>query len=630
MKQKQNSSGILLWLILASFCMMLAVPAFGETDEIPQRSDIEEKYKWKVEDIYPDTDAWRAAYETVDANLPRYEVFVGHLGDSPQTLLECLQFNDSLSLIVDNLWVYAYLKLDEDNRQSIYQELAGEVSGLNSRRNQAVAFFEPEILALGKEKIDSFAKAEEGLGIYAFYIENLFRTNEHVLSDKEENILALAGSISRSPNDIFNMLNDADMTYGSIIDEDGNEVELTKGRYYRITESTDRRMRRDARLTYNSAYEKLQNTLAACLGASVKRDNFYKEARGYNTCLEASLDRYNIPTSVFHNVVDAVNANLEPLHKWSGIRKRILGYDTLHTWDLNAPLVPEMTREYPYDEAISMILEGLKPLGDEYLADLKMGFNSGWVDVYETQGKGSGAYSWGTYSSHPYVLMNYSGMLDDVFTLAHEMGHALHSHYTNQNEPYVSENHSLFVAEVASTCNEAILMKYLLERTEDKKEKMYLLNYYINQIMGTFYSQIMFSEFEIAIHERIESGGALSAEYLRQVYRDIYQKYWGPELVIEENGDLGGMRISHFYSQYYVYQYATSYAAAQLISQKILDGDKEALDAYLNFLATGNSDYPVEILKKAGVDTTSPESVERTIRIFSDLVDQMEQLLNES
>ena len=630
MKQSQNSHGIIVWMLLTFLTLTLAGPITAETDKIPQRSDIENKYKWKTEDIYLDVDNWNKDYEAVETNLPRYDAFKGHLGDSPQKLLECLKLEDSLSLIIDNLYVYAYLKLDEDNREGSYQELTGRVSGLASRKSGATAYIEPEILALSKEKIDEFIAAEKGLEVYAFHLSDMFRTNEHTLSDKEEKILALAGSITRNPGNIFSMLNDADITYGSIIDEEGNDVELTKGRAYKFMESTDRRVRRDARTAYNNAYVKIENSLAACLAGSVKTDNFKKEARGYNSCLEMSLDRYNIPTSVFHNIIDAVNANLTPLHKWTSIRKKILGYDTLHPYDLGAPLIPEMKKEYSYEQAMEMIVEGLEPMGKKYVADLKTGFESGWVDVYETQGKGSGAYSWGTYSSHPYVLMNYSGTLEDVFTLAHEMGHALHSFYTNQNEAYINENHSLFVAEVASTCNEAILLKYLLQNTNDKKEKMYLLNYYIDQIKGTFYTQVMFSEFEIAIHEKVETGGALSADWLRQTYRDIYQKYWGPELVLGENDDYGGMRISHFYRQYYVYQYATSYAAAQLISQKIIEGDKEALDAYLNFLATGNSDYPVEILKKAGVDTTSPESVERTIKIFSDLVDQMEQLLNES
>jgi oligoendopeptidase F len=456
------------------------------------------------------------------------------------------------------------------------------------------------------------------------------RKKEHILSDKEEALLALVGPVASAPSRIFTMLNDADISYGSIIDEEGNELQLTKQRYYKVMESTDRRVRRDANKAYNEAYLNYLNTLAATLTTSIKRDYFFMKARGYNSCLEMSLDRYHIPVSVFHNLIDAVNANLAPLHKLTALRKRTLGYDTLYTYDLSVPLVPKVKEEYPYEESRAMVLNGLKPLGEKYLHQFENGLNSGWVDVYETEGKGSGAYQWGTYSTHPYVLLNHGGTLEDVFTIAHEMGHAMHAEYTNRREPYIYSNHSLFVAEVASTCNEAVLMKHLLENAKDKKEKMALLNYYIRQITGTFFTQVMFSEFELAIHERIESGQALSADYLRKTYREIYQKYWGPELVIGKDRDLGCLRISHFYRQYYVYQYATCYAAAQMLSQKLLEDKEGFWNTYEQFLSTGSSKYPVDILKDAGVDMTTPEPIDRTIKLFGELVDEMERLLDEN
>ncbi|MCX6826604.1 MAG: oligoendopeptidase F family protein, partial [candidate division Zixibacteria bacterium] len=339
-------------------------------------------------------------------------------------------------------------------------------------------------------------------------------------------------------------------------------------------------------------------------------------------------DGDNIPVSVFKNLVEAVNKNLAPLHKYTALRKKVLKLDTLYTYDMWVPLVPEAKLEFPdYEKAKQTILTALKPLGKEYLNNLKMGMESGWVDVYETQGKGSGAYSWGTYSVHPYVLLNYAGTLDNVFTIAHEMGHAMHSYYSNKNEPFIYAGHSLFTAEVASTCNEALMIKYMIDKAENKDQKLYLLNYYINQILGTFYGQVMFSEFELKIHEVVESGGALSAESIRKMYREIYQKYYGPDVVMEPEKDAGGLRLSHLYRQFYVYKYATSYAASQMLSQKILSGDKKALEAYTKFISTGSSDYPINILKKAEVDMNSPEVVENVTKLFSDLIDQFEELI---
>jgi len=615
-------------LVLLTLSMIVALSAAAE-NKVPQRSDIAPEYKWKVEDIYPDSSAWQVDYDRLESSLPALEAYRGKLGESSDTLLACFKLRDSLELILDNLYVYAYLKLDEDNRVSEYQEMGGRISQLYAKVNQAESFIQPELLELGSQKIDAFLAENPGLSVYAHSLKDIERQKAHILSDKEEAILAMAGPATSAPSRIFNMINDADIDYGTILDTNGEDLHLTKERYYKILESTNRDFRRRANQAYNQAYLKYLNSLAATLTGSVKSDYFYSQARGYNSCLEMSLDQNDIPVSVFKNLVKAVDDNLEPLHKWTAIRKRILGYDTLYTYDLSVPLLPDQQKEYTFDEAKQMVVTGLAPLGQDYLANFKAGLDGGWIDAYETQGKGSGAYSWGTYTSHPYVLMNYNNTLEGVFTLAHEMGHAMHSLYTNRSEPYVSHNHPLFTAEVASTGNEAILMKYMLENTTDKQEKMALLNYYIEQVVGTFFTQVMFSEFELAIHERIESGGALSADFMRQTYRGIYQKYWGPELVIDSINDMGCLRISHFYREYYVYQYATCYAAAQVMSQKVLE-DSSYVDTYLKFLSTGNSDYPVNVLKAAGVDMTTPEPVERTIKLFASLVDQMEQLLDES
>lgn len=619
--------------MLAIFAMMLfasfVTSASAEEGALTQRSDIEEKYKWRVEDIYADLTAWEADFTYINANLNKLTEYKGKLGESAETLLDYFKTSEGLEKKIDNMFVYAYLKLDEDNRASAYQELGGRIAALSSEFSQAVSYFNPEILALGQDKINSLLDSNKELAVYRFRFKDMFRQNAHILPAEQEELLALIQPVASTAREVFNMITDADMTYGSVYDEDSNLVELSRQRYSAMLESSDRRVRRDASDTYNAAYKKRINSLAATLGGSVKKDFFYSKARKYNSCLEASLDNYNIPTSVFDNLIDAVNANLAPLHKWASLRKKLLDIDTLYTYDMWVPVLPDLKKEYTYEQAQEMLMEGLKPMGKAYLSELSKGLKGGWIDVYETEGKGSGAYSWGTYTTHPYILLNFNGQLEDVFTLAHEMGHAMHSVYTHRSEPYAYGNNSLFVAEVASTLNESVMLKYMLDKTTDREEKMSLLNYYINQIIGTFYTQVMFSEFERAIHDHVQDGGAFSADYFRKTYRAIYQKYWGPEMVIGEDKDLGGMRISHFYRQFYVYQYATSYAAAQKIAQRILDGEKGAIDGYAKFLSTGTSMFPIDILKEAGVDMTTPGPVNATITRFAELVDEMERLINE-
>jgi len=626
MKRPQSVTRGLV-LLLVALLALVSVGWADDTGAIPQRSEIGDEFKWHVQDIYPNLDEWEADFALLESRIPDLKAYEGHLGDSPDMLLGCLELSDSLDIIIGNLYVYAYLKLDEDSRISEFQELGGRAFGINSRLAAAQSFLAPELLLLNQEKFDGFYRQQPALNEYKFYIDDQMRRKEHILSPEEENLLALAASVTGASRKTFNMVESADLKLGTVEDPDGNEVDLTWGRYAKIMKNTDRDYRSRANDTVQASYKRYINTLSSTLSGSANTDWFLAQARGYETCLDHSLDNNNIPTSVFHSLIDAVNANLAPLQKFTSLRKKFLGYDTLYTYDLSVPLLPEFDKEFTYDEAREMVLEGLKPLGDNYLKDLEMGMNSGWIDVYENEGKGTGAYSWGTYTSHPFVLLNFSGQLRDVFTLAHEMGHALNSYYTNQNEPYTYHGHSLFTAEVASTFNEALILKYLLEKSDSKAEKMMLLNYYLEQIEGTFFTQVMFSEFEFAIHEHVQSGGAFSVDYFRSTYRDIFQKYHGPDLVIGPDNDMSGMKISHFYRQYYVYQYATCYAAAQALSQKVLEGDEKALTAYKKFLATGSSMYPVDILKEAGVDMTTAEPVERTIKLFSDLVDEMERLL---
>jgi len=620
---------VLVIFVFGSALGQSSAGSTGQVKKIPKRSEIPDKYKWKLEDIYPSDSLWEYDFSRVEALLPEMERFKGHLVESGKTLLDCLVMQDSIWNIMDRMYVYAYMKLDEDTRISKYQELSDRSASLANKVSQAVSFIDPEILSIPSSKLDDLIKQEKGLTLYGHYIDNIVRKRAHTLSAPEEELLARAGNIARIPRTVFTMMDDADIKYPFIRDEEGNEVQLTKQRYSKFLESTDRRVRRDAMDAYNQAYLGYLNTLGVTLAGSINKDIFYSRARKYNSCLEAALDQNNIPVEVFENLIKTVNHNLEPIHRYTSLRKKVLKLDELHKYDLWVPLVPEAKMEIPYDSALTLILKALKPMGEKYVNELKNGFNSGWVDVYETEGKGSGAYSWGAYSTHPYMLLNYNNTLNNVFTVAHEMGHNMHSWHSHRKQPYIYGGHSIFVAEVASTLNEALLMDYLLKTTEDKAQKLYLLNYYIEMIQGTFYTQVMFAEFEKVTHQKAEAGEALSASSLRKIYREIYQKYQGPDLVVDSLDDLSCLRISHFYRNFYVYQYATSLAASTAISRKIFAGDTEALRRYIELLEAGESDYPIDLLKKAGVDMTSPEPVNETIKLFAKLVEQLEELLLE-
>jgi oligoendopeptidase F len=610
--------------------MMLAfltVSAIAQVQEAPTRDQIKDQDKWNLADFYPTDEAWEKDIEALKSRIGDITKYEGKLSESAENLASCLMLNDTLGMKAHRLWVYATLKLHEDNRVGKYQGMSDRAYSLYSQIGQATSYIEPEILKIPDATLRSFLDKDPGLKVYRFYLEDILRRKSHIRTQEVEEVLALAGDATAGPERIFTAMEDADIKFPNIKDENGKEIELTRGRFGQILESQNRELRRAASAAFNETYKKYANGMSASLASSVNGDLFYTKARGYNSCLERSLDDYNIPVSVFHSLVKAVNENLAPLHKYVSLRKKALGVDTLFGFDLSVPLVPQSQMKFTWDQAKSAMLEGLKPLGSDYLADVKMALNSRWIDAHENQGKHSGGYTWGTYTVHPVMLLNFVGTLEDVSTLAHEMGHMMHSYQIYKNEPYVYSGPSKFTAEVASTCNEAIMIQYMLANAKDKNEKLYLLNYYIDQIIGTFYTQVWFSEFELKIHEIVESGGALSTDAYRKVYREIFQKYYGPDFYIPADRDFGGMRISHFYRMYYVYQYATSYAASQMLSQKIMAGDKKAIQAYKEFIKTGSSDYPVNILKKAGVDMTTTEPFQNTINIFADLVDQYEKLL---
>ncbi len=607
--------------------LALEVASATRAGGVRQRNDIEEKYKWRLDHIYSTDDHWRRDLVTVKEQLPKVASFQGRLASSGEVLFECFDHRDTTSILFYKLYIYAHLKLDENNRASLYQAMTDEIAALSTVFAEAGSFITPEIMAIDDDRLDQMRTECPDLRLYDHHLDEMRRMKDHILSPEEERILALVGNVSRGPSQIFRMIDDADIKFGDVVDDKGEKLALTKQRYYDLLESKDRRVRKDAMEVFINAYKGFVNTLGATLSTSVYKDLFYAKTRQYPTCLASALDADNIPEETYRNLVTTVDSHLSVLHRYASLRKRVLGVDELKPYDVYVPLVPDAKMKISYDDAVHRILEGLWPLGKDYLGDLRTAFEAGWVDVYETEGKGSGAYSWSTYATHPYVLMNYNDTLDNMFTLAHEMGHAMHSHYSKKFQPYIYSGHSIFTAEVASTTNEELLMHFMLDRAESKEQKAYLLSYYIQQIVGTFFTQVMYSQFEYEIHQDVEAGKPLSADVMRQTFRKIYQKFWGPEMILEEYSDISCLRIPHFYRAFYVYQYATSYSAATMIAERLLKGDEQQRAAYLKFLQSGESRYPIDTLKEAGVDLTKPDAIEATARLFGRLVDELEALL---
>ncbi|HHW49016.1 MAG TPA: oligoendopeptidase F [Clostridiaceae bacterium] len=594
---------------------------------LPKREDIDPKYKWKLEDIYDSLDKWEEDFKKVRLLKEKIVEFAGKLGQSDDILLDCLKLRDELFSLNDKLFVYARMKRDEDNANAVYQELTDRATALTTEVFAAASFIVPEIISIPEETLYSFIDNNKELQIYRHFINENLRQKKHILSQREEEILALSAEVGNAASDIFTMFNNADIKFPYIKDENGEEVELTKGRYIKFLESKDRRVRKDAFHALYSTYEKHKNTLASMLNSNVKANRFYSTVRKYGSCLEASLDSDNISTDVYDSLIDTVHKNLGLLHRYVKLRKKALKLDELHMYDLYVPIVDEPKKHIYYEEAVELVMKGLSPLGDEYGKNLDNAFKSGWIDVFENQGKTSGAYSWGAYTTHPYVLLNYQGTINDVFTIAHEMGHAMHSFYTNKTQPYIYSEYKIFVAEVASTVNEALLMKYMLGNTDNKTEKAYLLNHYLESFRGTLFRQVMFAEFEKIIHEKAEAGQAITCQTLCDIYHQLNKKYFGDEIVIDRDIDMEWSRIPHFYSSFYVYKYATGFSAAVSISQQILSEGRPAVERYIDFLKSGGSDYPLELLKKAGVDLSTPKPVEDAMVVFKETLDEMEKLI---
>lgn len=595
---------------------------------IPQRKDIEEKHKWDLRAIYADDSVWEKAFKKVLELIEKASQFKGKLHESPGKLYDCLVTRTELFKICSDLYQYAKLNQDLDTRVSRYQEMTDRAAMINSKANAAYSYVEPELMKISDDKLIEMSGNFPDKNLYDFYIRELIRSRKHIRSEEIEEILAQASVIARGADNIFTMLDDADIKYPTITDDKGEEIQLTKQRYAKLMEHPVQEIRRKAHEAFMSAYRDHINTLGASLSASLNKDLFYARARNYESSLHDALDDHNIPSKVYHSLIETTEKNIGGFHKWMGLRKKILKLDKLYPYDVYCPLFPELNYEVSYDDAVSQVLEAVAPLGQKYQAKMKEAFENRWVDVYETEGKTGGAYNWGNYSTHPFILMNYNDTINNMFTLAHEMGHAMHSFLSNRTQPFTKAHYSIFVAEVASTLNEGLLLNYLLKQTDDKKRKLFLLNRQIDNTLGTFFHQVFFADFEHQVHELVRNGEALSAERAGNLWEDLNRKYYGPDVTLDEYSKYKWARIPHFYMTYYVYQYATSFAASQAILAKFLDGEEGIIEKYLILLSSGGNDYPIEQLKKCGVDMTEPRPFEDTIRLFDRQIDEVGQLVD--
>lgn len=593
-------------------------------EQLVKRSEVPAENRWKLEDMFASQEQWDKEYNEVKTLIKKASAFQGKL-DSADELKACFELDDELSQLTERLYVYAHMRQDEDTAAPTYQALTQKAKKLSVEAGEALSFVTPEILSLPVEKLDQFI-ADPSLSAYTFTLTEMKREKAHVLTKAEEALLAQVGNISQAPQNIFGMLNNADLKFPKIKNEEGKEVELTHGSYIQFLESPDREVRKNAFKAVYETYAKQKNTIAATLGANVNKNVFYSRVRKYPSVLEMSLYGDNIPKEVYSNLIDTIHESLPLMHRYMKLRQKLLGVDELHMYDLFAPLVDEYKLDITFEEAKKITKEGLKPLGEDYLSVLQEGYDNGWIDIYENESKRTGAYSWGAYGTHPYVLLNHNDNLNSMFTLAHEMGHALHSYYSDNALKYRDAQYTIFLAEVASTTNEALLMDYLLNKSTDPKEKMYLLTYYADQFRTTVFRQTMFAEFEKIIHQRAEEGDSLTPQDLSAIYYDLNVKYYGEDMVVDKDIEMEWARIPHFYNSFYVYKYATGFSAATSFSKQILEEGKPAVDRYLGFLKSGGSDYSINILAKAGVDMSSPEPIREAMSVFESVIEQMEQL----
>ena len=595
--------------------------------ELLKREEVRVEDTWNLSDMYATEADWEAALAEAEKLVSEIESFEGKCTASAQNLLTVLDKHAQAYQILSLAYNYAQRLFDQDQKNAKHQAMTAKVGALHAKSAAKTAFIDPEILDTPSEVIEGYFAVLPELELYRKSIAEINRLKPHRLSAEMEKLVALTAEMSDTAADTYSIFNNADLTFPEIEDENGEKVRITHGRFVSLLESADSRVRKDDFEQFYSTYEKFLNTLASLYNGQVKQQIFHAKARKYDTTLEAAVDGNNVSPSVYKNLVDTINSNLDKMHRYVKLRKKCLGVDELHMYDIYTPMIPDMAKNIPFEEAKETVLKALAPLGEDYVAKVREGFENRWIDIYENQGKRSGAYSAGAYGVHPYVLLNYNGTLDNMFTLAHEMGHAMHSYYSNEAQPFIYSHYKIFVAEVASTCNEILLMEYLLKNTTDKKERAYLLNHYLDSFKGTVFRQTQFAEFEMRTNAMVEAGESLTAENLCALYLELNQKYYGPDMISDKEISYEWARIPHFYYNFYVYQYATGFTSAVAIAHSILKEGAPAVERYKKFLSGGCSDAPVELLKIAGVNLETPAPIQSALDVMGEIIDEMETLV---
>lgn len=591
-----------------------------------ERSTIENKFKWTIDEMYPNEESIEKDIQKVKELIEEVKKYKGILADSEENLFKALNISEETSRILQNLYVYTHMKSHEDTRINKNQGNATKTDMLSTELSMATSYMVPEIIAMDSEKLENYLKTEK-LSHYKKYVDDILRLKPHTLNEREEELLAAVADLSGVPENVYDMLSFADLQFPEIEDENGEKVRVTHSNFSLFLKSKDARVRKDAFEAMYGVYGQYKNTFASTLYGGIKSEIFYAKTRKYESALQGSLFQDNVSVDVYNNLIDAVHENLDTLNDYIDLKKKFLGLDKINMYDLYVPLTESFDMEIPYEKAQKIILEALKPLGEEYLENVKKAFAEGWIDVYGNEGKQGGAYSWGSYDSKSYILMSYKDDLNSLFTLIHEMGHSMHSFYSKNNQPYLYSGYKIFVAEVASTLNELLLINYLLKNAESKEERVYLLNYYLEQFRTTVYRQTMFAEFEKICHGKVEEGEPLTAEDFNNIYYDLNKKYYGESCEVNEEIALEWARIPHFYSNFYVYKYATGFSAASALSKQILEEGESAVSRYKEFLKSGGSEFPLDQLRKAGVDMEKKESVDEALHVFKDLVKQLEKEL---
>ena len=590
-----------------------------------KRSEISDEYKWSVKDLYSSDELWNNDYEKALKSTQEKSSFEGCVMDSADTLADALSESEKDDYITERLYVYAFMRYYEDTSDGIYQQMSGKAQMLAVKMSEKYSFLVPEIMVADDDKVARFLDSDK-IKPYRHLLCDMLAKKEHTCSQKEEKLLAMASQMADSPSDIFSKFNNADVKFGKVHDEHGDEKELTSAGFSVFMESRDRNVRKEAFYALYRQYKSYINTLAASYYGNVKQAVFFANARNYESTLQMYLSGSFIPESVYTNLIDTVNNNLDKMHDYVSLRKKTLGVDELHFYDIYAPLTSDYTVNVSYENAKETVLDALKILGDDYVSQVKKGYESGWVDVYENDGKRSGAFSWGAYGTHPYIFLNYTETLNDIFTLIHETGHAMHTYYSNETQPYTYAGYKIFVAEVASTCNEVILIDYLLKHSRSDEEKKYLYGHYLEQFKGTLFRQTMFAEFEMITHRMAQDGEVLNAESLCGTYKKLNEKYFGKDMVIDEEIAYEWARIPHFYTPFYVYQYATGFSAAVAIATKIINGDKEVLHGYREFLKGGSSMHPIELLSLCKIDMSKPDVIQDALNVFGSLIEDFKKI----